>query len=168
MSDIADYHGRITAALDRIGRGIDAIVEPDRKAGDQGSDTVALREALEAERSTNAQLTERVRAIKDKQETTVATLEAKVARLGADLDRAGQEVQRQKRLAGELADTNRALREAVEKGLSDPGLVDAALRTELAALQADRAADIAEMAAILSELTPLVDGADASGEKADA
>ncbi len=71
-----------------------------------------MQEALDAERAANAQLTERVRAIKDKQETMVAALERNVARLTQQLDAQGREVMRQKRLNAQLTETNRSLSDA--------------------------------------------------------
>jgi hypothetical protein len=154
MSEMTELARRLSAALERIGTGLEAAAgEPAATTGD----STALQEALEAERTTNAQLTERVRAIKDKQETMVGTLEAKVARLSQQLDAAGAELQRQNRLNADLADANRALSEAASKGLSEPHLINRSMQTELEALRAARAAEMAEMEEILSELKPLIE-----------
>lgn len=153
MNELSEYERRIGAALDRIagalGRG--AAVP----AGG-GQDTAALQEALDAERAANAQLTERVRAIKEKQETMVAALERNVARLTQQLDAQGREVMRQKRLNAQLTDTNRSLSDAARSGVTEPHLLNRAMMTELEALRAARAADVAEMDEILSELKPLI------------
>ncbi len=77
MSDITELERRITAALDRIGTGLVRI----GGSGDASTEAAQLREALETERSANAQLEERVKAIRDRQEQTVSALEAEVARL---------------------------------------------------------------------------------------
>lgn len=164
MNEIAELEGRISQALDRIGRRLDTISGGITAPGAPGSAEEKLQKALQSEQDTNAQLTERVRAIKDKQEKTVNTLEAKVARLMKDLDTASQELQRQKRVVTDLEDTTRALREAVEAGVSDPALVNQAMTAELEALRSARAVEIAELDAIMAELKPIVD----AGETADA
>ncbi len=154
MTEMTELARRLTEALERIGAGLDAGL-----AGTEGqSDEVAgLKEALEAERTTNAQLTERVRAIKHKQETMVGALEAKVAQLTRQLDATGAEVQRQKRLNADLADANKALSEAATKGVAEPHLINRSMQTELEALRAARAAEMAEMEEILAELKPLIE-----------
>ncbi len=153
MNDMTDLARRLSAALERISIGVDEAGDAAPR-GDEGE--VALREALDAERTTNAQLTERVRAIKEKQETMVSALETKVARLTEQLNTAGAELQRQKRLNGELADANRALSDAAKAGVSEPHLINRSMMTELEALRAARAAEMAEMEEILSELKPLI------------
>ena len=115
-----------------------------------------VQEALEAERTTNAQLTERVRAIREKQETMVGALEKKVAYLTEQVDTLTQDLQLMKKVNDELADANHALSTAAAEGIADPELLNAAILTELQALRAARAADVAEMDDILSELKPLI------------
>lgn len=159
MSDMTELARRLSAALERIGTGADALGGAAPGGGGAAADDAGaaeLREALEAERTTNAQLTERVRAIKDKQETMVSALEAKVARLTQQIDAAGAEMQRQKRLNADLADANRALSEAAKAGVTEPHLINRSMQTELEALRAARAAEMAEMEEILSELKPLI------------
>lgn len=151
MTEMTELARRLTDALERIGAGLDSGAEG------QSGDAAGLREALEAERTTNAQLTERVRAIKDRQETMVSALEAKVARLTEQLDAAGAELQRQKRLNADLAEANRALSEAATKGVAEPHLINRSMQTELEALRAARAAEMAEMEEILAELKPLIE-----------
>ncbi|HQU67692.1 MAG TPA: hypothetical protein PLI43_05785 [Albidovulum sp.] len=163
MNDIAELERRITMALERIGAGIDLIGAAAAPADGQpapDSDAEAriaeLQDALDTERTTNAQLTERVRAIKEKQETMVGALEKKVARLTQQVDAATIDLQRLKEANQDLADANRALGEAMEVGLADPGLINHAMLGELEALRAARAADVAEMDDILAELKPLI------------
>ncbi|MGB3179718.1 MAG: hypothetical protein WBC68_09510 [Albidovulum sp.] len=158
MTDITDLERRISAALERIGVGLDTLGASDPGAALTGASNEAaeLHDALEAERAANAQLTERVRAIKDKQEQMVSALESKVARLTEQLDTAAVEIQRQKQLNSELAETTRALSEAAEAGVTEPDLINRSMLTELEALRAARAAEMAEMEDILSELKPLI------------
>lgn len=160
MDDVTELERRILYALERIGTAVDqmAVTAPSGASADTATsiDVDVLKAELEAERSANAQLTERVRAIKDKQENMVATLERKAARLSEQLDQIGAELQRQRRLNADLTRVNQALSDAARDGHHDPALLDEALRTEVAALRAERASEMAEVAEILSELKPLI------------
>ncbi len=161
MNELSDYERRIAAALDRIGAALaDAgqvgAAQGAAMAGPDGAGVAALQDALDAERTANAQLTERVRAIKDKQETMVAALERNVARLSGQLDAQARELQRQRHINEELTQTNRALSEAAQSGVTEPQLLNRAMMSELEALRAARAAEVAEMDEILNELKPLI------------
>lgn len=81
--EIADLERRIAAALDRIGRGLDNFDVPAPAVS--GDDVDALREALEAERATSAQLAERLRTVKDRESAARTALEAQVADLTGQL-----------------------------------------------------------------------------------
>ncbi|MDJ1007262.1 MAG: hypothetical protein QNJ13_05495 [Paracoccaceae bacterium] len=155
MTDIEQYQQRITAALDRIGRALEARPP----AGDEEG----LAEALEAERTANAQLEERVRAIKEKQETTVAALEKTVEDLNAEVaslkdalgDRDGG-LQRMMKVNGELRQSNTALREAIAAALPDPHLVNRSMMAELEALRAAQSVNETELAEIAAVLEPIL------------
>ena len=148
MSDIAELERRVSHALDRIS---DAVARIDIGAGED------LAAALAAEREANAQLEARVAAIKERQETKVAALEAEVRELRAALlDRDG-EVQRMREVNAGLRQSNAALREANAAGLADADLVNAAMEAELAALRATDDARRAEIDAILARLEPLIE-----------
>jgi molybdopterin converting factor small subunit len=148
MSDISEFERRITAALDRAQQALEQL-----SAG-EGGDTVALTAELDAERVANQQLEERVRAIKEKQETTVAELEGEVARLQEALKARDGEVQSMRSVNETLRASNTALREANAQGLAEPELVNAAMVTELDGLRAARAAERAEIEEILATLEP--------------
>lgn len=148
MSDISDFERRITAALDRAQQALEQL-----NAG-EGGDTAALTAELEAERVANQQLEERVRAIKEKQETTVAGLEGEVARLQDALRKRDSEVQSMRSVNDALRASNTALREANAQGLAEPELVNASMVTELDGLRAARAAERAEIEEILATLEP--------------
>ena len=151
MSEIEDFQTRIVGALERAGRAIDQLTVPS-----DGGDSAALAAELEAERVANAQLEARVRAIKEKQETTVAHLEDEVAKLRAALERRDTSVQRMKAVNDELRASNQALREANAAGLADADLVNASLSTELAGLREKSAEDRAELDDILATLEPIL------------
>ena len=150
MSDIAEYERRITAALERAGKALEQL------SAAQPDDQANLAAELEAERVANAQLEERVRAIKEKQETTVAHLEAEVAKLGAALKTRDAEVQSMRAVNEELRQSNAALRNANAQGLADADLVNGAMAGELESLRALRVADRAEIDEILGALEPML------------
>lgn len=162
MNDITELERRTLYALERIGAGLAGMqaarapVAAPVAAGGGQELIEALRAELEAERGANAQLTERVRAIKEKQETMVAGLEARAARLSQQLEQQGLELMRQRKLNAELTDTNRALSDAARSGVGDPMVLNAAMASELEALRAARAAEMAEVEEILAELKPLI------------
>ena len=167
MTDISELERRILFALERIDRGVDALTiggdiapisnKAAEVSGSRGIDEVeALRSELDAERSANAQLTERVRAIKDKQETIVSDLEKKVGRLTQQLDLAGAELQRQRRLNADLVSVNQSLSDAAQDGVTEPALLNQSFMTEIEALRAARSAEMAEIEEILAELKPLI------------
>jgi len=154
MSDISELERRITAALDRAAQAMDRLGVA--TASDGGVDAAALADELEAERVANAQLEERVRAIKEKQETMVAGLEGQVARLRAQVESRDGELSRLKAVGDDLRKSNQALREANASALPDPELVNGSLVVELDALRAARSADRAEIDDILATLAPIL------------
>ena len=94
MSDIAGYERRIMAAMDRIGRGLEALraAEPapapaEPVAAQTAAPAGDLALALEEERMANAQLTERLRLLKDRAQTAAAAAEARIAALEAEVAR---------------------------------------------------------------------------------
>ncbi len=154
MSDLTDYERRISAALARIGAGLERLGQNAQAAPDANDS--ALREELEAERAANAQLSERVRAIRDKQDSTLGALERKLAAAKVEAESHLRDLLRLRRANAELVATNRALCKAVEEGLGDGAMINRAMEAELGALRAERAADQAELDDIIAGLAPLV------------
>jgi hypothetical protein len=161
MNDISELERRILYALERIdiataqlGDGAAAKVQEAPLAN--SIDIDVLKAELEAERLANAQLTERVRAIKEKQETMVVALEKKVARLTQQLEANGTELQHQRQLNVDLTAINRKLSEAARTGLIDAETLNQSMETELAALRVARSAEMAEVEEIMAELRPLI------------
>lgn len=154
MSDISELEGRITAALDRIGQGLDALgPKPDES---QKQEIEALKSRLADEETANAQLQERVKAIKSSQDDELAALTATVDTLRVQLEQGSQGVARLRKVSGELRLNNAALREAASEGLVEPHLINKSMMAELEALRAAQAADRAELDAILGALEPMV------------
>jgi chromosome segregation ATPase len=151
MSDIEELERRISAAFDRIGQAVDGFVPPTTGAG-----TGELQDALLTEQATNAQLTERLRVVKEREASQAAEAAEKVDRLTRALDAQGLELQRMKKTVVQLRESLRALREAQTEAVADPHLVNKAMLTELEALRATRLTEMAQMDEILAELHPLI------------
>lgn len=149
MSDISILESRITAALDRIRQGLDA-------AGGQTAADPALQAALDQERAQNAELVERVRVLKERQDTQVANLTLRAETQSKHLMKLDEELQQLRASNVQLREMNAKLREAVTTGLA-PELHVAAVTAEIEALSAQRSADAAEIDAILDELKPLIE-----------
>ncbi|WP_456389205.1 hypothetical protein [Profundibacter sp.] len=154
MSDIAELERRITAALERIGTGVDGMDAAGGTADD--GEAAALKEALEAEKLANAQLEERVSAIKQKQETTVKEMQERIEVLGKDLSRQEADAKKLLKVNAKLRESNDELRAANESGVGDAHLINKAMQTDLEALRATRKADLAELETIMAELKPLI------------
>lgn len=169
MTEIDEYGRRIAYALDRIGRGVELLqarpaVEPavEPVADPVVVETVVAEDpriaelsgALEAERQTNALLSERVRAIREKQETTLSAMEKRLVLATQAMEAAQAETARLRRANHDLSAANAALVEA--GGDHAPHLVNAALQAEVEALRAARALEASELDELLSAIDPLV------------
>ena len=165
MSDFPQLETRITTALERIRSGLDGFAAPpvvaDAPAAVDTFETTAkvaeLTAQLDEEKTANAQLEERVKLLKERQDGKMAELESNVDAGRARSSRMDRELQRLRQVNAELRDINGQLREALTEGVSEPHLVNKAMLAELEALRATRSADAAEMDAILEELTPIIE-----------
>ena len=170
MSELSELQTRIHAALDRITSGIDGLATPPEAAAPaensaSAEQVAALQTKLDEEKTANAQLEERVKLLKERQDGKLAELESNVDAGRARSARMDRELQRLRQVNAELRDINAQLRAALADGVSEPHLVNKAMMAELEALRATRASDAAEMDAILEELTPIIEreAADATG-----
>lgn len=115
MQEMVELERRLTAALERIGAGIDAIpVMPAENP---------LQAELDEERMVNAQLSERLKSVKEREGVKIAQLEEQVEALTRQLDAQGMELQRMKKTTGQLREALRSLREATAEGVADSELV---------------------------------------------
>ncbi|QFT63215.1 hypothetical protein [Roseivivax sp. THAF30] len=167
MNDIAELERRIASALDRIARGVEGLgaagdgevsAAPEAAASEE---LTALQAALEDERIANAQLEERVRAIREKQDSEVAKLRAEAEEARAALAGLDSDLQRLRHANDMLTATNEEMRRALEENVGEPHLINKAMLAELESLRAARAADAAESRAVLGALTPLLAEAEA-------
>jgi chromosome segregation ATPase len=163
MQEIAELERRITAALERIGRGVETLsIAPASDAASELPASMAeaelarLTEALDEERMANAQLNERLRVVRDKDGSEKAALEAQIADLAGQLEGQSTELTRLRRvvdqLNGELAD----LRDVAERGVTEPEHINKAMLAELQALRSARASEAEELAEIVAALNPLI------------
>lgn len=147
--DLGELERRISAALERIGRGLE-------RSAAGPSDTGTLQAALDEERVVNAQLTERIRALRERDQAGQGGLQGRVEKLTRQLDVQGLELQRMRKTAIQLREQVRMLLQAQTDGLSDPHLINKSMLVELEALRATRQTEIAEMDEILAELAPML------------
>lgn len=191
MEEIDEFERRISFALARIDRGVVALkahapavspmaVQPVAEVVSGGPDNpvwaefvaqdkaelARLREALDSERAEKAQLADRVRALREKQENTLSAMEKRLVHATQAMESAQAENARLKRANIDLTEANRAL---VDAGTDlAPHLVNSALQAELEALRAERALEVAELDAILAGLEPLIETHPKRGANADA
>ena len=152
MNDINDLQTRLGVALARI-RSASERLKPD----DDDEESVAgLKARLDEERVANAQLEERVRVLKDRQDNRIAELEAQVSASADRFAALDQEVQRSQQVNAELRAVAEEMHRALADGVAEPELVNRAVMAELDAIKAARAADRQEMDTLLSELQPIL------------
>jgi flagellar motility protein MotE (MotC chaperone) len=135
MQEIKDLERRITAALERIGRSVaQAETGPSTTPSrDLGARAVPddLQAALEEERMANAQLQERMRSLREREQTERQRFEDEMDTLKAAYEAASGE-----------------LHASVDR-----------LTKEITALQAERRAEAEEITDIVTTLTPLIEEA---------
>jgi hypothetical protein len=172
MQNIAELERRITAALERIGVGIDRVAaRPVAPVAPVTGQEALLRAQLEEERAVSAQLKERMAALTERAAKAAeraaevkpvhvpvaqAQLEARIDKMTRQLDVQGLELQRMRKITIQLREQLARMREAAEAGATDPHLINKAMLAELEALRATRQVEIAEMDEILAELSPLI------------
>ena len=175
--DIAAYEARLVAALSRIQAGIAKWPDGGAEAGD-GSDPdpaqhelpvampsagaaddeiATLRTQLDDERTANAQLQQRVRQIKRKQEERVRGLEAELEDINARYEAAAREAGKLRRASEGLRQALADMEAAAQAGAPDAHLINRAMMAELEALRAERSADAQEISEIITALEPLVE-----------
>ncbi len=161
MSNVSDLERRLGRALDRIAKSAQKLGNAPAKPVDT-TELDDLRRQLEAERGKTAQLSERVNAVRNRQEGSFATLERRLARMTEQLDLQSLEMLRLKKANTKLIEANRQLREGSEAKVIEPSTINRSLLAELEALRAERAAEMAEMEDVLGELKPLISSEDAN------
>lgn len=161
MAEIAELESRITAALDRIMAGVGAMSAVRAQPAQTGDDpqVAGLLAQLAEEKTVTAQLEERVRALKDRQDGQMANLKAREEQGRARLASVDRDIQKLRQANAELRANNVKLREALATGIAEPELINKAMAAELDALRALRAADAAEVDLVIDALTPIIEEA---------
>ncbi len=161
MSDISVLDSRIRAALERARRGVDAIsVDVAPPSDPRPVESIALRKQLDEERTVNAQLEERVRALKERQDSKLSALDKSVTSHRSQLGEMDREMQRLQQVNAELRAVAKDMREAMMDGVSEPDLINRAILAELEALRAAQSADRAELEVVMAQIAPLLEGAE--------
>lgn len=155
MSEIEELQGRIAAALDRIGKGL----ESRGSGGGDAGEAETLRQELADEKLAAEQLKERVKRLRARREELEAQIEAAEASAAAWFKALDAELQSLRAANAQLRENNAALREANEAGVAEPHLINKAMMAELEGLRAARAADRAEAETLLAELGRAMDAA---------
>ena len=180
MSDIADLENRLSAAMDRISNGVNQLggsAPAAVPAGDQSGEIAALRAALEEERTANAQLEERIKALTaaaearapgDASGEAVAVQEAHRREIEAMRDAAAEEraaweglnqrLVRMRRSNKLMRSNTLALRQAASDMVVNPELINNSLQVELDATRAAQELERAEADVIIKTLMPMVNG----------
>ena len=161
MSNIDELQRRITTAMDRVAQGLDRI------GGAPSGPDPEMEQALEDERTANAQLQERVRALKAKSEADLSAMRAELEENATRIAQLDTEMQRLRHANRQLTEACAALRDANNEGVGDPHLINKAMLAELDGLRAARASDVAESSAIIAALAPLVHAAGEGPAKAE-
>ncbi|QCO56814.1 hypothetical protein EOK75_13455 (plasmid) [Pseudorhodobacter turbinis] len=167
QSNIAELERRITAALARIGAGLDNLAETPTEVAPSvdvtalEAEVTRLKAALVAEQATVAELTEKLNVASKAPPQPAA--DPKVAKMAQQLDIQGLELQRMRKSTVQLREHLRVLHEAAVENMVDPQLINKAMQAELESLRATRHTETAEMDEILAELKPLIEEARANG-----
>jgi len=167
MSDVNEVLDRISSAIYRSGVALkamaaapvpSAVVAPAAVAPAMvaPADDAVLTQALDDERTANAQLQERLRQVKARHDTRMATLEAELAQNRTAMAGMDAGLQGLHQTNADLREVVATLRGALSRGVAEPEMINRALLAEVEALSAARAADLAELGAVYAELKPLL------------
>jgi predicted nucleic acid-binding Zn-ribbon protein len=177
MSDITELERRITAALDRIGTGLDGLAAPVAAGLDPaeiqesldiaGARAEQLELALSDEKLANAQLEERLKSVREKSERYASAMDIQALEQQKTTAKLDAELQRLRRASEDLRQSNLSLRDALEQGLDEPHLINKAMLAELETLRATRSVEVAQADAVLAALEPLVKRAAQDAEDGD-
>jgi len=144
---------RISVALGRVVRTVRTAPVGD---GDRAEEIRELERQLQRERELAEELRQWAERLKHRLRRMSRRYEARLRRLADRIEAQSEEIRRlrdsNRALTGELA----ALREAAAGGAVDAARINRAMETEIRAMQAARASEIAEIDHLMAELRPLV------------
>lgn len=153
MSQIDALQARITAALDRITKGLEA-----REDAPGPEEVADLRRQLDVANAANARLEGQLSALRETVQARDAALSAAQEARSDSLVRLDTDLQALRAANQQLRDSNKALREAHAAGVARPESINTSLQAELDGLRAARAADRDEVEAVLAELARVTAG----------
>ena len=166
MPQIDVTERRITTALDRIRKSIETepipqidntvVLELEEKLRILQSTLQAAKADLSDEQSTNAQLEQRVRRLRDRQQGFLTKLEADIGKQQAAMRKLDADLQTQRVANEQLRQSNHSLRTANESGVADPELINKAMMDEIVALHAARSTDQSEAQVVITSLNVLL------------
>lgn len=181
MQTIAELERRISAALQRIGDGIESLAAPqpapppaeappaeapkDEAAALADSAAIArLQSELEAERRQTDVLRAQLSAARSSQPAPPAPVisdadaAARIEKMTKQLDVQGLELHRMRKTVVQLRENLRGMRRAQTANLADPDQINRAMAAELEAMRVTRLSEVAELDEIIAELDPLIGG----------
>lgn len=165
MQDLAELERRISAALARIGDGIEALSNAAPAATPLAApddETARLRAELDAERRLTAQLRDDLAAARAAPpvipvaEAGDEALRARIDQMTRQLDVQGLEMHRMRKMVVQLRENLRGMRRAQSANVADPEQINRAMAAELEAMRVTRLSEVAELDEILTELAPLI------------
>ncbi|MGR3540192.1 MAG: hypothetical protein ACU0BS_02010 [Hasllibacter sp.] len=158
QEEVAAAERRLIEALDRLEGAVERAAVP-RPAPEPAADPAEIERLegeLQAERDAAAQLDDRVKALKRRQTTHVAKLEAELADLRGRLEDHEREQRQLRGVNDRLRENLAALRDAMAEGVADADLVNRATATELDALRAQRQVERDELDRLIDEVSPIL------------
>lgn len=173
MQNIAELERRISAALQRIGDGIEGLAAPSPGAvaaataeptADDTATIARLQAELEAERRQTDVLRAQLAAARTSQPAPVtpapvvtdAEAAAQIEKMTKQLDVQGLELHRMRKTVVQLRENLRGMRRAQTANLADPEQINRAMAAEIEAMRVARLSEVAELDEIMAELNPLI------------
>lgn len=150
LERLAECERRIALAFDRIGAGVEDVLTRPVPQAVPDAQVIALQAELDAERQANRQLSERVRSLGEKQQTTMAALERRLTQLTKSHETMQDELSRYKQINVVLVEANKILIEGSD------GAVEQALLAEVQTLRATRDLEAEEINAVIQSIETLI------------
>lgn len=165
---IEGLEARMTAALARIESGLskwsaDGHTESTQNAMEAtaaaatSQEVADLQAKLDEERTTNAQLQQRVQQIRQRQEQRMDGYADEITSLKDQLAAAESQAAKLRRSSEDMRQALEALQSASTESAPDAHMINRAMMAELTALRTERAADAEEIGALVSALEPLLE-----------
>ena len=156
---------RISAALGRVVRTVRTAPVGD---GDRAEEIRELERQLKRERELAEELRQWAERLKHRLRRMSRRYEARLKRLADRIEAQSEEIRRLRDANRALTEELAGLREAAAGGAVDAERINRAMETEIRAMQAARASEIAEIDHLMAELRPLMQEKAAAAEGAPA